>query len=94
MMETVACYPRMTLITLVGLTAGTLTTVAFLPQLLKTWRSRSAKDMSMSWLVSFSAGIFLWLVYGILIQSFPVILTNAVTLILTLVILFFKLRFG
>lgn len=81
-------------ITLVGLTAGTLTTIAFLPQLLKTWRSKSAKDLSFSWLISFTSGIFLWLIYGLLIQSLPVILTNGATLVLTLVILFFKLRYG
>jgi MtN3 and saliva related transmembrane protein len=83
----------MDFVTLLGLTAGTLTTLAFLPQLLKTWRSKSAKDISSGWLVSFSSGIMLWLVYGVLIQSLPVILSNGVTLILTLIILSFKLRF-
>lgn len=81
-------------VTLVGLAAGTLTTIAFLPQLLKTWRSKSAKDLSFSWIVSFTSGIFLWLIYGLLIRSLPVILTNGATLVLTLVILFFKLRYG
>jgi MtN3 and saliva related transmembrane protein len=82
------------MVTLLGIVAGTLTTVAFLPQLLKTWRSRSAKDISMSWLATFTTGIFLWLVYGMCIQSLPVIVANAVTLVLTLIILYFKLTFS
>lgn len=81
------------MVTLLGIVAGTLTTVAFLPQLLKTWRSRSAKDISMSWLTTFTAGILLWLIYGLCIQSLPVIIANAVTLALTLIILYFKLIF-
>jgi MtN3 and saliva related transmembrane protein len=80
-------------VTLLGLAAGTLTTIAFLPQLVKTWQSRSAKDLSFSWLVTFTAGIFLWTIYGICIRSLPVILSNSITLVLTLIILFFKLRY-
>jgi MtN3 and saliva related transmembrane protein len=83
----------MSAVTILGLVAGTLTTIAFLPQLFKTWKSKSAKDLSSSWLISFTIGILLWLIYGVLIQSLPVILSNGVTLMLTLVILFFKLRY-
>lgn len=81
-------------INVLGLVAGTLTTLAFLPQLWKTWRSRSARDMSLSWLTAFTSGIFLWLVYGLCIGSLPVILSNGITLLLTSVILWFKLRYG
>jgi MtN3 and saliva related transmembrane protein len=77
----------------VGLIAGLLTTLAFLPQLLKTWRSRSAKDISLEWLVTFTVGIALWLIYGILIGALPVILSNSITLVLTLLILYFKIKF-
>jgi MtN3 and saliva related transmembrane protein len=80
-------------ITLLGIVAGTLTTLAFLPQLLKVWRSRSAHDISMAWLVTFSSGIFLWLIYGVLIDSLPVILANLITFVLTGIILMMKLRF-
>jgi len=80
-------------ITLLGFLAGTLTTAAFVPQLLKTWQSRSARDISMLWLATFTTGILLWLIYGLLIQSLPVILANGITLLLTLLILFFKLRY-
>lgn len=79
--------------TTLGLVAGTLTTVAFFPQVVKTWRSRSAGDISLGMFSLFSAGVFLWLLYGIHIQSLPVILSNAITLVLALIILLFKLRF-
>jgi MtN3 and saliva related transmembrane protein len=83
----------MNAVTLLGLVAGALTTLAFLPQLFKVWRSRSARDISATWLVTFSSGILLWLIYGILVNALPIILANSVTLALTLVILFFKLKF-
>ena len=76
-----------------GMIAGSLTTIAFLPQLLKTWQSRSARDISFSWLITFSAGITLWLIYGICLGALPIILANAVTLVLTSLILFFKIRY-
>ncbi|MBD1909978.1 MULTISPECIES: SemiSWEET transporter [unclassified Leptolyngbya] len=78
---------------LLGMVAGTLTTAAFIPQLLKTWQSRSARDISMAWLATFTTGILLWFIYGLSIQALPVILSNGITLLLTLLILFFKLRF-
>lgn len=78
----------------VGLVAGTLTTVAFLPQLVKTWSSKSAKDVSFGMLAVFCAGVLLWLVYGVLIHSVPVILANSVTLILASGILLLKIKYG
>lgn len=83
----------MDFITLLGLLAGTLTTGAFLPQLFKTWKSKSARDISSSWLIAFTTGIALWLTYGFLIGSLPVILSNGITLVLTLIILLFKLKY-
>ena len=80
-------------ITLLGMIAGALTTIAFLPQLFKVWRSKSAKDISMTWLVIFSSGVFLWLIYGLLLGQLPIVLANAVTLSLTGVILGFKLKY-
>jgi len=79
--------------TLLGLVAGCLTTASFIPQVLKTWRSRSARDISSLWLVTFITGIGLWLIYGLLILSLPIILANGTTLALTLLILVFKLQF-
>lgn len=81
-------------ITLLGMIAGTLTTIAFLPQLLKVWRSKSAKDISMTWLITFSGGVLLWLIYGLLLRQLPIVLANAVTLGLTGIILGFKFKYG
>ncbi|HEY9861724.1 MAG TPA: SemiSWEET transporter [Candidatus Obscuribacterales bacterium] len=80
-------------VTLLGLVAAALTTTAFLPQLLKTWRSKSAKDVSLSMLISFSIGVFLWLIYGVCIQSLPVIIANSVTFILSSINLVLKIRY-
>ncbi len=77
----------------IGLAAGSLTTVAFLPQVIKTWKSGSAKDLSLGMFSFFCLGVLLWLVYGILTKDTPVIAANLATLILASTILFFKLRF-
>ena len=77
----------------IGLVASSFTTISFLPQVIKTWKSRSAKDLSLVMFSLFCAGILLWLIYGILIGSLPVILSNAFTLVLSSTILFFKLKF-
>ena len=79
--------------TIVGFFAGFLTTVSFLPQVLKTWKSRSTSDLSMGMLSIFSLGVMCWLVYGFLLQESPMIFWNSVTLILVLVILILKLKF-
>lgn len=79
---------------IVGLAAGLLTTIAFVPQALKIWQTRSAKDVSLPTFVAFTIGVALWLAYGILKQEAPIIVWNAVTLALTGAILAMKLRFG
>lgn len=78
---------------LLGLAAGTLTTIAFVPQVLKTWRSKSGRDISLGMFLLFSTGVALWLWYGISISSTPVILANAITLVLALSVLTLKLRY-
>lgn len=83
----------MDFITILGLIAGTLTTIAFLPQLFKTWKSKSAKDVSIEMLIVFSIGVFLWLIYGIYLQALPIILANLLTLIFNLIILGLKIRY-
>ena len=83
----------MTGIDLLGFAAGTLTTCAFWPQLQKTWTSKSAGDVSLGMLVIFTSGVCLWFLYGLVLQSWPIILTNVVTLILTGAILVLKLRY-
>ena len=84
----------MDLITLVGLAAGTLTTIAFIPQVLKTWQSKSAKDISLGMFLCFSLGVLLWLIYGLQNQDLPIIVANSMTLIFASTILVFKFRYG
>jgi MtN3 and saliva related transmembrane protein len=81
-------------VTWVGMAAAFCTTVAFLPQVIKTWKTRSTKDISLGMFSIFSTGIFLWLVYGLALRDIPLIAANGITLLLTLVILGFKLRHG
>lgn len=83
----------MSYITIVGLIAGTLTTVSFLPQIIKIWKTKSTKDISLGMFVILCAGIFLWLLYGICINAFPVIIANSAILILVFIILVFKIKY-
>ena len=80
-------------VTLIGLIAGTLTTIAFIPQLQQTWRTRSAQDISLSMLLTFVTGVFLWLIYGLLLGALPIILANLITLVLPSAILILKMRY-
>ena len=82
------------LIDAIGFLAGALTTIAFVPQALKMYTSKSGKDVSARMLLIFSAGVMLWLVYGIMIGSLPVILANVVTLILSAAIIALKVRYS
>ena len=84
----------MDMTTALGLLAGTLTTIAFLPQVIRIWRSKSAKDLSMTMLVTFTTGVLCWLVYGVMIDSLPVIIANAVTFVLAGMNVMLKLRYG
>nr|WP_202950669.1 SemiSWEET transporter [Pseudanabaena sp. PCC 6802] len=80
-------------ITTLGLVAGVLTTLAYLPQVIKTWKSKSAQDLSWSMLIVLCIGIVLWLVYGFSIQDIPIIAANVVTLILASIILALKIKY-
>ena len=88
-----ATIKLMDTIQFVGLAAGMLTTIAFLPQVIKTWKSRSAKDLSLGMFSLFCLGVVLWLAYGLLVMDIPVIVANLLTLMLASTLLFFKLRF-
>lgn len=77
----------------IGFVAGTLTTIAFLPQLERTWRTKSADDMSLAMLLTFTTGVFLWLIYGLYLMAWPIIATNAITFVLTLAILVLKVKY-
>ena len=81
-------------LTLLGLAAAFCTTTAFMPQVVKTWRSRSTSDISLSMFSLMVFGIGLWLAYGISIGDMPLIIANLVTFVLAGTILVFKLRYG
>lgn len=83
----------MSTIQMLGLAAGACTTIAFLPQVIKTWKSRSAKDLSLGMFSFFCFGVLLWLIYGIMVNDIPVIAANMMTLMLASTLLVFKLRF-
>jgi len=83
-----------TLITAIGFAAAALTTIAFLPQAVKSWRSRSTRDVSLGMILILVIGIVFWLAYGLLRADLPIIAANAVTLLLAGSILVSKLRFG
>ena len=78
---------------LLGFVAAFCTTAAFVPQLVRVLRLRSARDVSLPTFVMFSVGVFLWLLYGFYIGSKPVIASNGVTLVLSVSILILKLRY-
>lgn len=80
-------------IEILGLIAGALTTLAYVPQVVKVWRSRSARDISLGMFLLMNIGIALWLVYGMLIGSPGLIAANVVTLCLTAAVLVAKLKF-
>ena len=80
--------------TIIGLTAATLTTIAFIPQVTKIWKTKSAKDVSLGMFVVFCTGVALWLAYGIMLGEVPIRIANTITLILGLAILAMKLKYG
>lgn len=80
--------------TLLGFIAGTLTTVAFLPQVLHTYKCKSAADLSWTMLITFSVGVLCWFVYGLYLNSWPMILANSITFALQLFIIGMKIRYG
>jgi len=83
----------MTGIDTLGMIAGTISAITFLPQVIKTWKSKSAKDISVLMFSFATISVILWLIYGILINNWPVIYTNSCVLILSLIMVYFKLRF-
>ena len=83
---------HLTLLDFLGFIAGTLTTAAFVPQVLKSWQTRDLSGISLRMYSLFTAGVALWLVYGIALTSWPIIIANAVTLALAGGVLILKLR--
>ncbi|VVB98664.1 PQ loop repeat protein [uncultured archaeon] len=77
----------------IGLVAAFLTTIAVVPQAIKTFKTRSAKDLSLKMLLAVTAGVFCWLIYGLMINDFPLIAANIVTFCLYLALLYFRLTY-
>jgi len=80
-------------VTIIGFIAATLTTSAFLPQVIKTWKTRSTRDISLGMFSALGIGILLWFTYGMLINSLPIIFANIFSFISVAIILFFKLKY-
>ncbi len=80
-------------ITVLGLVAGAFTTVAFVPQVIRTWRLKAARDLSLAMISLNATGIFLWLVYGVYTRSLPIILANLTTFILISAVLILALKY-
>ena len=83
----------MTAIQILGMSAGSISAITFLPQVIKTWRSKSAGDISLLTFTFATISVIMWLVYGIILKDIPIIYTNSLVLICSLIMLYFKFRF-
>ena len=81
-------------IQLLGLAAGTITSVTFVPQVIKIWKTRSARDISLVMLLLLITGVMAWLLYGILVMDAAIIYTNSMVLAMSLILLYFKWKFN
>jgi len=77
----------------IGYTAGFLTTASFLPQVVRTYRTKRCHDLSWPWLTVFIVGLLLWLLYGLLLNNWPMILANSITLTFCFALVWMKLRY-
>ena len=84
----------MQLVTLVGLLAGTLTTIAYVPQVVKSWRSGSTSDVSLTMFAIMVSGVTLWLIYGVFMHDIPIMVANGATLLLAGTVLVLKIKNG
>ena len=79
---------------IVGYVAAVLTTISFIPQVLQVWRSKHTKDISLGMYSIFTIGVAFWLIYGILLGSWPIIIANSITILLAGFVLGMKLKYG
>jgi MtN3 and saliva related transmembrane protein len=84
----------MTALQILGLSAGTITSITFLPQVIQIWKTKSAKDLSLQMLLLLILGVSMWLTYGILVKDTAIIYTNSMVLAMSLIMLYFKFKFG
>ena len=83
----------MSFLEILGLSAGTITSITFLPQVIQIWKTKSAKDLSLGMLGLLILGVSMWLGYGILVKDVAIIYTNSMVLLMSFIMLYFKLRF-
>lgn len=83
----------MTAIEILGLVAGTITSITFLPQVIRIWKTKSAKDLSINMLLLLMLGVSMWLVYGIIQNDAAIIYTNSMVLLMSIIMLLFKFKF-
>lgn len=82
----------MDIVNWIGTLAGVFTTIAFIPQVTKTWKTKSAGDISLLMFLLFSTGVLLWLIYGVLLHAMPIVVANGITLSLSASILVLKVK--
>ena len=78
---------------ILGLAAGTITSITFLPQVMHIWKTKSAKDLSLAMLLLLMLGVLMWLSYGLIIKDAAIIYTNSMVLIMSIILLVFKIKF-
>lgn len=83
----------MSFLEILGLSAGTITSITFLPQIIHIWKTKSAKDLSLNMLALLIIGVSMWLTYGIFVRDIAIIYTNSMVLIMSLILVYFKFRF-
>jgi MtN3 and saliva related transmembrane protein len=81
-------------LTTIGLLAAICTTIAFLAQVIKTLRTKETGDLSLLMYIILTAGLFLWLTYGLIIKNLPIISANSVSLVLSITVLILKIKHG
>jgi len=84
----------MEIVNILGITAGLLTTFAYLPQVIQIWKTKHTKDLSLPMYIVVTIGTALWLIYGIILSEPPIYLANFVSLVLTMSILSLKIKYG
>ena len=84
----------MPFVDILGYTAGFITSLTFLPQVIKTWKERSARDISLMMFIIAAVNESMWIVYGILLNNMVIILTNVTVLTMALIMIYFKLRYN
>ena len=84
----------MTAVDILGMTAGVISSITFLPQVIKTYKTKSAKDISLLMFTFATTSVIMWLAYGIILGNVPIIFTNSMVLLFSLIMLYFKFRYN